>query len=81
MAVPPPHLRNTSGSSFSQRLGYFPAGTAIGLVLLGFLMSSRQRMAQQQAAEQAAADRQAEVAARDAEQAAPSETDADTDAP
>ena len=66
MSVPPPHLRNTSGSSISQRLGYFLAGLAIGLVMLGFLMSSRQRAAQQAAAEQEAAERRAEIEARDA---------------
>ena len=50
----------------SQRLGYFLAGLAIGLVMLGFLMSSRQRAAQQAAAEQEAAERQAEIEAREA---------------
>lgn len=71
MSAQSPHLRNTSGSRFSQRLGYFLTGTAIGLVLLGFLVSSRQRAAQQQARDQQADERQAEIEARDA--AAPAE--------
>ena len=65
MSVPPPHIRNMSGSRFTQRLGYFLGGVAIGLVMLGFLMSSRQRAAQQAEAEQRAAERQAEIEARD----------------
>jgi hypothetical protein len=60
MAVPPPHLRNTSGSSFSQRLGYYLAGVAVGLVVLGFMMSARQRSVQRAAEAEARAQRQAE---------------------
>ena len=74
MSVPPPHLRNTSGSRFPQRLGYFLIGTAIGLIALGFLTSSRQRAAQQQVADQKAAERRAEVEARDAAPGAATDT-------
>lgn len=46
-----PHTRNTSGTSISQRLGYYLAGVAIGLLLLGFFMSQRQRAVQSGQAE------------------------------
>lgn len=39
----PPHARNTSGTTISQRLGYYLAGVAIGLVVLGFFMTQKQR--------------------------------------
>tara|TARA_Y100001933_G_scaffold85934_2_gene87243 strand:+ start:2139 stop:2354 length:216 start_codon:yes stop_codon:yes gene_type:complete len=60
MTTPPPHLHNTSGSRFSQRLGYFLGGVAIGLILLGFFMSARQRAAQQAQADQATSQRTAQ---------------------
>jgi hypothetical protein len=75
MAVPPPHLRNTSGSSFSQRLGYYLAGVAVGLVVLGFMMSARQRSVQRAAEAEARAQRQAEVEARGAAEASEPEAD------
>lgn len=81
MATTPPHLRNSSGSSFSQRLGYFLAGTAIGLVALGLLVSSRQRAAQQQAAERDAEQRRAEVEARDGAADGESGHETDSDGP
>lgn len=52
-----PQLRNTSGTSISQRFGYYFIGIAIGLVLLGFFMSSRQRAVRAQEAEAQAAER------------------------
>jgi hypothetical protein len=39
----PPHARNTSGTTIAQRLGYYLAGVAIGLVALGFFMTQKQR--------------------------------------
>lgn len=38
-----PHSRNSSGTTISQRLGYYLAGVAIGLVALGFFMTQKQR--------------------------------------
>ena len=55
-----PHQHNTSGTSFCQRLAYFMVGTAIGLVALGFIKSSRQRAVQQQAADRAQAKQSSE---------------------
>lgn len=81
MTTPPPHLRNTSGSSFTQRLGYFLTGTAIGLIALGFLMSSRQRAAQQQQADQEAAERRAQVEALDTAGIAEADVEATDDQP
>jgi len=67
-----PHQNNTSGTSFRQRLGYFMVGTAIGLVALGFIMSSRQRAVQQQAADRAQVEQAAKELTSDAaESAAP----------
>lgn len=77
MTTPPPHLRNTSGSSFRQRLGYFLTGTAIGLVALGFITASRQNAARQQQADREAEARKAEIDARDAEEPADRDTPAD----
>ena len=60
MSTPPPHQRNTSGSSFRQRLGYYLVGVAIGLVALGFLWSNRQQAVAKQAGTMAGAGLPAE---------------------
>jgi hypothetical protein len=56
MPAPSPHLQNTSRSTISQRIGYYLAGVAIGLVLLGYFMTKKQQAVQAQRAQESASD-------------------------
>ncbi len=60
MPAPSPHLQNTSRSTISQRIGYYLAGVAIGLVLLGYFMTKKQQAAQAQRAQESASGAPAE---------------------
>lgn len=46
-------LAPNTGSTFTQRLGYYMLGIAIGLMVLGWFQMQRRIAVQQQAAEQA----------------------------
>ncbi|GAB4384877.1 MAG: hypothetical protein Kow0022_08840 [Phycisphaerales bacterium] len=52
--MPMHRLAPNTGSTFSQRLGYYMLGIAIGLMLLGWFQMQRRIAVQQQANDQAA---------------------------